>query len=341
MVALKRRSVGIEKEVFALGVPVYIARNTSRWRRLLFLRRTIESTRPDIVHSVIFEANVLLRLVRPFVRHRFLIVQSIVSTPYVAHRRIAGGRSGRFKFFLARWIDSLTARVSDVHYHGISQTVIDHYRPYYRFSPDKTTLAYRGRDAPSWSMPRLSDKDGYTLITVGRQVPEKGQGLIVEAMRLLRDHERIDNLRLRIYGRKGSATDDLRALVETADLEDSVAFMGFVANMDAAYREADIFVFPSYYEGMGGALIEAMAAGLPCVCSDIPVLREVIDHPNGALFFERGDARQLAERLEAISSDGALRQRLSELAKQRFVQTFTNEQSLGGIYDMYQRILPQ
>ena len=93
-----------------------------------------------------------------------------------------------------------------------------------------------------------------------------------------------------------------------------VAVLGPVADddMPALYRAADVFAFPSEREGFGLVALEAQAAGVPVVASDLPVLRELLTPGEDCLMVAPGDAGALAAALVAAASDEALRARLAE-----------------------------
>lgn len=93
---------------------------------------------------------------------------------------------------------------------------------------------------------------------------------------------------------------------------------GFIPDEDLVliYSQASAFVFPSFSEGFGLPGLEAMAAGLPVVCSDIPVLREV--YAEAALFFDPHDPKDMAEKILKMVSNGKLR---NELIKKGTVQS--------------------
>jgi glycosyltransferase involved in cell wall biosynthesis len=112
-------------------------------------------------------------------------------------------------------------------------------------------------------------RDPY-LLAVGTIEPRKNMGALLEAFRLLRREGR--DLRLVIVGRQGWGQG-----LPLGDLAPHVRLAGTVPDdeLAALYAGASCFVIPSLYEGFGLPLAEAMAAGAPCVASDIPALREV------------------------------------------------------------------
>jgi glycosyltransferase-like protein len=96
-----------------------------------------------------------------------------------------------------------------------------------------------------------------------------------------------------------------------------VAVLGPVDDeeMPALYRAADLLAFPSEREGFGLVVLEAQAAGLPVVASDLPVLREFLADGRDCLMAPVGDPAALAGALSAAMGDGALRARLAEAGR--------------------------
>jgi glycosyltransferase involved in cell wall biosynthesis len=95
-------------------------------------------------------------------------------------------------------------------------------------------------------------------------------------------------------------------------LGDDVVLAGTISETELAhwYRSADALVFPSVKEGWGLAVLEAMSAELPVVCSDIAVLREYLTHDRTAVLTRAGDPASLAAGMRRLMDDAALRVRL-------------------------------
>jgi alpha-1,3-rhamnosyl/mannosyltransferase len=113
------------------------------------------------------------------------------------------------------------------------------------------------------------------VLAVGTLEPRKNLVALLRAYALL-DADLRDSYPLVIVGKQGWGTADLPADVP-AEVLGHVQFTGYVPDEDlpAVYRHAQLFVFPSRYEGFGLPLLEAMACGVPAVCSDIPTFREI------------------------------------------------------------------
>ncbi|MCS3950921.1 glycosyltransferase family 4 protein [Salinibacter ruber] len=104
---------------------------------------------------------------------------------------------------------------------------------------------------------------------------------------------------------------------------DDVQLLGNVDNMVRFYRSLDLFVLPSYREGMPNVLLEAMSSGLPCVATDIPGVREVISSSENGMLVPRQDAQQLANTLTDLLRDDKQRQSLGRDARKTIVDTFS------------------
>lgn len=87
-----------------------------------------------------------------------------------------------------------------------------------------------------------------------------------------------------IVAGKGELQTTLQQLIESHDLSDRVKLLGFRNDVQQLYQAADVFVFPSFREGLSVALMEAMASGLPVVCSNIRGNTDLIDRNGGVLF---------------------------------------------------------
>ena len=115
--------------------------------------------------------------------------------------------------------------------------------------------------------------DAFVVGTVGRLVEVKAQGDLLRAFALCRD--RMPGAKLIIIG-GGTLERSLKQLAEDLRIGDDVLFAGEIGNASRLLKAYDIFVLPSLREGQGLVLLEAMAAGLPIVVSDIPGVAEAV-----------------------------------------------------------------
>ena len=337
-VCLERRCIGLEEEVEKCGIEtIFFNRVNANWlEKVRFFKKVIKEEEPEIVHSVLAESNLILRLSRLFLK-RGKIVQSLVNTPYSKERKKDGNLSWR-KFLLAKQRDKWTARLTaNIFYHAITKEVLEHYRPMFNIKLNSRVI-YRGRYENN-NRKVIQSGQGLRLINVGRQEFAKGQIDILKALVFIKDEFGISDINLEIYGRSGTSSAELEKFITHHSIEMQVKIEGFVSDVDKRLVNNDVFVFPSYYEGLGGALIEAFAAKLPCVCSDIPVLREVVGDEKGALFSPPGDYKLLAHNILKLYNDKNLREEMGNYSFSRFKEAFQMEKINGEMFSMYKQLL--
>lgn len=116
-----------------------------------------------------------------------------------------------------------------------------------------------------------------------------------------------------------------RCLEETG-LLDTVRFTGLVADPETYLRASDVFAFPSRKEGLPNALIEAQAAGVACVASDLPgITSDVIEPDQTGYIVPQNDPDALAQRVTTLLKDSELNGRMRAAARDRAVRLFDLE----------------
>jgi glycosyltransferase involved in cell wall biosynthesis len=147
------------------------------------------------------------------------------------------------------------------------------------------------------------DTAAVNLLFVGRLLKYKGAAVILDAMRQIKKRGCGFALTLTVVG-EGEYRKELELLADGLD----VYFAGLQKDVSRYYRDADIFIHPTYGpEGSSLVTMEAMACGLPCILSDLTVNRELSDDGRCALLFRVGDADDLCLKLESFISSPELR----------------------------------
>jgi glycosyltransferase involved in cell wall biosynthesis len=168
--------------------------------------------------------------------------------------------------------------------------------------------------------------DDQILLYTGRLSAEKGLIEVTEAVaRLTRD---FPNLRFWVVGEAGaqrSIEPELRALVDREKLSQVVRFTGRVDNVLPYLLAADLFVLASISEGMSNSLLEAMAAGLPCIATDIPATRAVLEKGREGLTVPVGSVDALAEAIGSLCAASSRARQLGEAARARVRREFSVE----------------
>ncbi len=330
----KESAHGVHKAVEAHGVGVEVLPAAGFAGRALALRRVIRREAPDLVHTSLYMADQLGRLAA--LGTGVPVMSSLVNVSYGSTRSRLDPNLSPWKMGLVQAADAVTARLLTARFHAITKTAKAHAVEQLGIAPERVTVVERGRSRARFGEPTperrqrarqalgLADEDEVVL-SVGRHYFQKGQRYLLEAGRLVA--RRRPRLRLLLAGIEGPMTPELEALAEEAPLRGGrVRFLGYREDVPDLLCAADVFAFPSLFEGLGGAMIEAMAMGVPVVASDIAPLREVSEGGSGALLVEPRSAGALAEGVERLLGDRAGALALGGRGREIFERRFRLEQ---------------
>ena len=193
-----------------------------------------------------------------------------------------------------------------------------------RVSPERVRTVYLAADEAYRPQPpaaveavrqRLGLPPRYVLYLGGFDARKNLQGVFAAFARVA---ARVPDARLVVAGRLPARdtpfTPDPRRLAREAGVEDRTVFAGWVDEADkpALYAGADVFLFPSRYEGFGLPPLEAMACGTPVIASDAASLPEIVG--DAGLLYQPDDWAGMGEGLLAILTDAAMRAALAEKA---------------------------
>lgn len=200
---------------------------------------------------------------------------------------------------------------------------------HYRIDPEKVVTvpnavssAFRpiDREVALGALKRKFGLRGPIVLTVGDLQPRKNHvGLLRAFGEVLRAHPDLPH-RLVFVGKETWYSPELHRAVERSGLADRVEFMGFVEDADLLYFYAacDLFVFPSFYEGFGLPILEAMACGRAVVCSDVTAMPEVAD--GAAILANPHSTADLTRAIRDVLLTPELRARLERLGIHRAAQ---------------------
>jgi glycosyltransferase involved in cell wall biosynthesis len=174
------------------------------------------------------------------------------------------------------------------------------------------------------------------LITVARFHKGKGHCVLFEAMqRLVVQHPQT---KLMLLG-EGTEQSEMQSLCKTLGIADKIHFLGYQSNVTEWLSAAEISVLPTFYEGLPLTILEAMAAGLPTVASNVGGIPDAIGHLVSGLLVPAGDPQRLAEAISSLLGDPAERRRMGTEARNAVLQRFTLERQVQMTEKMYLELL--
>jgi glycosyltransferase involved in cell wall biosynthesis len=212
--------------------------------------------------------------------------------------------------------------------------------------PDLVTVVYHGveplfkrvvsveRLTEVASKYRLPDK---FILFVGNIEPKKNLSRLIRAFSYLKKHTGLEH-KLVLAGKKGWKCLDIYKSVRDAGMEGEVLFTGYAdrADLPALYSLADVFSFPSLYEGFGLPVLEAMACGTPVLISNRGALPEIAPglYPQVNPF----DEKDIASKLYELLTSAELREKNIRYGYET-AKAFTWERSAKGTIDVYREVL--
>jgi glycosyltransferase involved in cell wall biosynthesis len=245
-------------------------------------------------------------------------------------------------------IDAVTARHLTHWFHAVSHAVRVHAVTTLGVNGDRVTVVERGRDPSLFTLPSATQRklarealgltmDDEVLLNVGRQVFAKGQRILLQAFdAIIRERP---HAVLLVAGPCGHATSQLNRMHAVLPNGARIRFLNRREDIPQLLAAADVFVFPSLYEGMPGAVIEAMALGLPVVASNIPAIAEVVDEGKNALLIPPGQPEPLAAAICKLLANASLRRAFAEHGRRLFFDRFTLERSARRMTELFHHVI--
>ena len=175
---------------------------------------------------------------------------------------------------------------------------------------------------------RLQKKDKIRILMVGRLAAPKLPELLIEAISKISN----ENIEVQIVG-DGPKMDICKKLANKLQMQ-NVIFLGTILNLAPYYEEADIFVLLSQWEGLPMTIIEAMAAKLPVLASNVGGISDLVkDKING--FLAENDADNVSEKLQILVKNENLRKKMGERGYLIYKDKFTVEKMVGDYLKLY------
>ena len=326
----------LEKEAVRYHVVPSLVRHVSAkadlvtlWKLVVLLRQE----QPHVVHTHTSKAGVLGRLAA-----RITGVPLIVHTP---HGHVFYGHFGSIFSWICLQIERALAWITD---ELIALTTAERMEHLERGvgRADRFAVIPSGIDIDRFTQARTAGKvmpewfdcpaDATVIGSVGWLTDIKGHRFLVDAVAQLKQEH--PSLHLVILG-SGDQHDALLNQAKNAGISQAVHLVGHREDVERALAGMDGFVLPSLNEGMGRALIEAMAAGLPVIASRVGGIPALIEHEKNGLLVPAGDSLALAVALRRILSDPPWARLLGQNAMQSIGTDYSVSAMVRAIESIY------
>ncbi len=289
-----------------------------RWKSFWGMRQWLMDMEPGLVHTHLFGADTWGRLAA-----RLAGIKNIVTTEHNVNSDYSHTRS---------LVLRLMAGFS-VKYVAISKRVSFYLQDRVGVPQTKIRLIYNGLD-----LSKLKKRSGSLLhdipriIYVGRLEEQKNPELLLRALSYIKQP-----WQLTMVG-DGSLRQKLCNLAYELRIAPRVNFLGVREDVPDLLANHDLFCFPSKWEGFGLAVIEAAATGIPVVCSDLPVLRELLDDSQ-VTFVPSDDIQAWSQAIRGVLADPMPYMKKAERAMGSDWQKFEQQNMMAEYADLYQEVL--
>jgi glycosyltransferase involved in cell wall biosynthesis len=288
----------------------------------------IASFKPDVVHTSMWDADLAGRMAAKLAR--LPVLTTLINAQYSAEAYANARNPWALRGYQA--LDALLARYATSKFHAITTYASDEARRSLRIAPQDIHVIYRGRDRDSLGEPSAARREAVrsaleipnsapVLVNVARNDPQKRLDLLVGAFSKLL--QACPDAVLLQAGRPGSSTPHLVSMIRRTGLTDRIRLLGRRTDVPDLLAASDVFMFSSLWEGLGGAVVEAMGMELPVVAFDIPPIRETTN--GAALLVEPHDTSALAQAAASLLSDEALRRDATKRGRHEFETRFRVE----------------
>jgi glycosyltransferase involved in cell wall biosynthesis len=294
------------------------------------LARWLRSQRPDVVHTQLVRAQLVGRAGARLARR--LPVVTTWQNVFYADQALSDFRHSRLLRAFVHSLDRITGRM-DRHFIAVSEHVgaeqsrslaVDKRRVSVIFN---SVAPERYRPVAASALAHLRAELGIAngasvLLAVGRLVEQKGHCDLIECMHQV--IARVPGAVLLIVG-GGPLHSELSRSIDARNIRGKVLLLGPRNDVAALYQTADLFVFPSRYEGLSVALVEALTNGLPAVVSDLPQNREVAEGITSVRFVPWGNPSAWANAITAALVGPDRLQRTAAADRERLRTLFSSE----------------
>lgn len=334
-----------------LGVPV-ISLNCEGPRALpgaiKKFRAWLREHKPDLIHSHLWAANVVAR-----VGGRLAGVPVVSSVHNPDHELQAWSDGAEVSLTKRRGvqaIDRWTAKFGSRRLIAVSDYVRQSAHRRLKFALDDIDLLYNPIDAELLTTKAEKDRaevlrecslpeDAVMLLNVARVSPQKG---LVHALRAL--PKIVAKYPAAHLVSVGATTDpawleQLKSEARTSGVADHFHILGTRRDVTDFLHACDVFVFPSLYEGLGIALIEAMAAGCACVATTAGPIPEIAENDRDAVLVPPADPDALAVAVCDLLADDGKRERLGAAARKTALERFQPGPAAARLTEIYEKVV--
>lgn len=351
IICLRKRDEGIETEALSTGIEIFFVTKKGLLNQIGEIDTLSQQFRPDVVHSTLYKSRLRGKLQKILYFRKHILVESLVTLPFT-NEKIKHRERSSIRSWAHRVLETFLGLISVNHYIAISKEVKHHFITHHTaISADQVSVIYRGRGAniyrgdkeklrELYSQELCYAKDAIVFVHVGRQDLPKNHFFLLKAFfRLMETTRSTKEIVLLCLGRRGEMSVDIDSLMRNAVHSSRVRFLGHRLDVPQILAQSDIFIFPSLFEGLGGSIIEAKAAQLAIIVSNLDVFRELLEEDTEAYFASLSDVNDFASKMEFLVAHPEIRREMGLHNKHSYLRRFSSEQIHEQMHELYLKLL--
>lgn len=305
------------------------------WRKMLWLRKYIKTTKPDVVvpFRVSVYCTTILSLfgtntpiiaserIDPHIPDSYWTVLRKLLLPFVKHLVV---QTSYIKSYYPKFIQKKTSVIPN----PVREEAFENPRMDSRVQSSKRKRAdsydHSGHDfchnsSKQTSLtdlvaPKIQSSKQNRIISVARLAPQKNQKMMIEAFAKVADE--FPDWQLVIFG-EGPLRAELESLVSSFKLEGRVSLPGRTEHVIEELRKSKVFCLSSDYEGMSNSMLEAVCVGLPVISTKVSGSEDLVNDGVDGFLIDMNDVDGMAEAMGKVMSDGQLMNKMSQINKEK------------------------
>ncbi len=280
------------------------------------VRQAVKEFQPDIIHT---HLNSMLYLF-PCYRRKQIKLHTVHTLAQKEH------------YGLQKVVNFIAFKLLGVIPVGISDTVADTIATTHHIRRENIPVVYNGVDCKRYDLPKVPS-DTFNFVTVGTIYAVKNFSFLVDCFAAV--HQAHPHTRLTIVG-NGALRGQLQQQIAALGLEDAVTITGTVGNVEDYLAAADVYVASSLFEGLPLSILEAMAAGLPVVSTNVGGVPDIVREGENGILIPSGDQDGYVAALTEMVQNAAMRQAYAARSKE-LSKNYDEELTVHGYESLYQK----
>jgi glycosyltransferase involved in cell wall biosynthesis len=302
---------------------------------ILELQNTIELFQPDCIHSHLFEAEIVSRSCTFPKAKWFTHSHDRMSSLNNLNLFSIKSKRDLTNYFEKRYLLKCYRKNGGNNFIAISEDILYFLKSVLPNHMQSIQLLQNAIDLKRFEKPmdfnKVRDNAVFNMVSIGRLDKNKNHQFLIDVVLDLKNRKIPVDLTIVGEGNQRSA---LQEKISRLDLSNQISLVGSQEKVEAFLWNADLYIHSAITEGFGLTLIEAMACGLPVVCTDGKGNRDLIQEGENGFMVGEKDAKLLADKIELLFKNDNLRQKMGAKAR-KFAQGFGMEKYVESLLLLY------